>query len=125
MSYMTRIMTLSSQKTTISEKNSFMTLFLLCSYFCAHPTTLLLKILGGRMHGPSPTSHFGGTDPPVPLGLRLCPLTLLGQITYWLYTYTVLRCVALRHIATRQIIRLHAIIAGLTSCRPIGLWPRP
>ena len=48
--------TLSSQEKPlfISEKNSFMTLFLLCSYFRAHPTTLLLKILGGRMHGPSP-----------------------------------------------------------------------
>ena len=29
-------------------------LSLLCLYFHAHPTTLLLKILGGRMHGPSP-----------------------------------------------------------------------
>src|SRR6218665_247102 len=38
--------------------------FSLCSYFHAHPTTLLLKILGGPMHGPSPTSNFGG---PVPL----------------------------------------------------------
>jgi len=28
--------------------------------------TLLLKILGGRMHGPSPTSNLGGR-PPVPL----------------------------------------------------------
>jgi len=27
--------------------------------------TLLLKILGGRMHGPSPTSNFGGDRPPV------------------------------------------------------------
>src|SRR6218665_1321050 len=49
-------MTLSSQ-----EKHHF----LLSSYFRAHPTTLLLKILGGRMHGSSPTSHFGGTVPPV------------------------------------------------------------
>src|SRR6218665_2930325 len=40
--------------------------FSLCSYFHAHPTTLLLKILGGPMHGPSPTSNFGGTVPPVP-----------------------------------------------------------
>src|SRR6218665_273315 len=39
--------------------------FLLCSYFSAHPTTLLLKILGGRMHGPSPHLKFmGGTSPP-------------------------------------------------------------
>src|SRR6218665_3800020 len=46
-------------------------LFLLCSYFRAHPTTLLLKILGGRMHGPSPNSNLGAV-PPVPLGLRPC-----------------------------------------------------
>src|SRR6218665_3604069 len=64
-------MTLFSRKNTISEENSFMTLFLFCSYFRAHPTTLLLKILGGRMHGPSPTSNFGGPSPS-PLGLRPC-----------------------------------------------------
>src|SRR6218665_1024704 len=37
-----------TRKTTISEKNSLITpFFLLCSYFHVHPTTLLLKILGG------------------------------------------------------------------------------
>jgi len=46
------------------------TFFLLCSYFRAHPTTLLLKILGGRMHGPSPPQILGDRPPPVPLGLR-------------------------------------------------------
>jgi len=46
------------RKTPISENNSLMTLFLLCSYFRAYPTTLLLKILGGRMHVPSPTSNL-------------------------------------------------------------------
>src|SRR6218665_1167791 len=52
------------RKTTVSEKNSLTRhLFLLCSYFRAHPTTLLLKILGGRMHGPSPTSNLGGRPP--------------------------------------------------------------
>src|SRR6218665_3172933 len=43
------------------------TFFLLCSYFRAHPTTLLQNIGGGgRMHGPSPTSIFGGrpSSPP-------------------------------------------------------------
>src|SRR6218665_1930191 len=50
-------MTISSQ-----EKHNFS----LCSCFHAHPTTLLLKILGGPMHGRSPTSNFGGTVPPVP-----------------------------------------------------------
>ena len=47
-------------------KNSFMSHFLGTSYFPAHPITLLLQILEGRMHGPSPTSNFGGTVPPVP-----------------------------------------------------------
>src|SRR6218665_254048 len=56
-------MTLSSQ-----EKH----LFLLFSYFRAHPKTLLLKILGGRMHGSSPHLKLWGTVPPVPLGFRLC-----------------------------------------------------
>src|SRR6218665_1245509 len=63
-----------SYMTISSQENHH---FSLCSYFHAHPTTLLLKILGGPMHGPSPTSNFGGTVPPVPLGLRLCSLVLL------------------------------------------------
>src|SRR6218665_325305 len=46
--------------------------FLLSSSFRAHPTTLLLKILGGPMHGPSPHLKFGGTVPLSPLGLRPC-----------------------------------------------------
>src|SRR6218665_3777540 len=51
-------LTLSSQ-----EKH----LFLLCSYFHAHPTTLLLQILGGPMHGPSPhLKFFWGDRPPSP-----------------------------------------------------------
>src|SRR6218665_850463 len=63
-------MTFSSQEQPlfqISEENSFMTPFLLCSYFRAHPTTLLLKILGGgRMHGPSPHLKLWGDRPPSP-----------------------------------------------------------
>jgi len=48
-------------------KKSLMTPFLLSSYFRTHPpTTILLEILGGRMHGPSPTSKFGVTVPSVP-----------------------------------------------------------
>src|SRR6218665_2824810 len=38
--------------------------FSLCSYFHAYPTTLLLKILGGPMHGPSPHLKFWGDRPP-------------------------------------------------------------
>src|SRR6218665_3338650 len=45
-------------------------LFLLFSYFRAHPTTLLLKILGGRMHGHAPTSNFRTTVPSVPPRFR-------------------------------------------------------
>src|SRR6218665_2079979 len=58
-----------TRKTTISKKNSLITpLFLLCSYFRAYPTTLLLKILGGWMHGPSPhpPQILGGPSPQSP-----------------------------------------------------------
>src|SRR6218665_1981885 len=48
------------------------TIFLVSSYFASHPITVLLKILGGRMYGPSPTSHLGVDRPPVPLSLRPC-----------------------------------------------------
>src|SRR6218665_2602486 len=51
-------MTLSSQ-----EKHPF----LLFSYFHAHPTTLLSKYWGGRMHERPPPQTFGG---PSPLGFR-------------------------------------------------------
>src|SRR6218665_1415260 len=60
-----------TRKSTISEKNSLTPIFLLCSSFRAHPTTLILKILGGPMHRPSPTSNlWGDRPPPVPLSLR-------------------------------------------------------
>src|SRR6218665_3840763 len=49
-------MTISSQ-----EKHHFS----LCSYFHAHPTTLLLKILGRtNAWAAPPTSNFGGDRPP-------------------------------------------------------------
>src|SRR6218665_1186947 len=54
------------------KKNTY---FLLFSYFRAHPTTLLLKILGGRMHGMStPPQTLGGPSPQSPP--RFSPLTL-------------------------------------------------
>jgi len=56
-------MTLSSQKSTISEKNCLTPISLLCSSFRAHPATLLLKILGGPLNGPSPNLKFWGTVP--------------------------------------------------------------
>src|SRR6218665_2834431 len=55
-----------TRTTTISEKNSFMTPFLLCSSFRAHPTTLLLKILGGTDAWVVPhLKYIGGSVPPV------------------------------------------------------------
>ena len=59
-------MTLSSQEN----------LFLLFSYFRAHPTTLLRKILGERMHWPSPHLKLWGDRPPVPP--RFPPLIVTG-----------------------------------------------
>src|SRR6218665_1274558 len=55
------------------KKILHLTFLLVTSYFSPHPLTLLLQILGGRMHGPSPTSIFlggGGPSPQSPLKLR-------------------------------------------------------
>src|SRR6218665_740905 len=52
-----------SYMTISSQENHH---FSLCSYFHAHPTTLLLKILGGPMHVPSPHLKFWGDRPPSP-----------------------------------------------------------
>src|SRR6218665_4029467 len=52
-----------SYMTISSQENHH---FSLCSYFHAHPTTLLLKILGGPMHGPSPPPQILGDRPPSP-----------------------------------------------------------
>src|SRR6218665_2467869 len=41
-------------------------LFLLCSYFCAHPATLLLKIWGDGCMGRPPTPNFWWDRPPSP-----------------------------------------------------------
>jgi len=51
-----------------------MTPFLLCSYFRAHPTTLLLEILGGADAWAVPhLKYFGGPSPQSP---RSPPLSL-------------------------------------------------
>jgi|SRR6218665_645034 len=73
-------MTLSSQeKITISEKNSLMTpFFTLFVLSRASDNIILLKILGGRMHGPSPHLKFlGGPSPQSPLGFRPWADTIL------------------------------------------------
>src|SRR6218665_1622229 len=66
--YYTPVYCYITYKTTISEK-ILATPFVFSSYFHTHPLglTLLLQILGGRMHGPSPcTSNFGGRPPVSP-----------------------------------------------------------
>src|SRR6218665_684123 len=56
-----------TRKSTISEKNSLTPIFLLCSSFRAHPTTLILKILGGTNAWAFPPPQIlGGTVPSVP-----------------------------------------------------------
>src|SRR6218665_821296 len=63
-----------SYMTISSQENHH---FSLCSYFHAHPTTLLLKILGGPMHGSSPHLKFlGGPSPSPP---RSPPLNATGN----------------------------------------------
>ena len=66
-----------SYMTISSQENHH---FSLCSYFHAHPTTLLLKILGGPMHGPSPHLKFGGDRPPVPPRFPLLCTLYMGRI---------------------------------------------
>ena len=70
---------------TISEKNSLIApFFLLCSYFRAHPTTLLLEILGGtNAWAVPPPQILGG---PSPLGLRP------WSWDSWQYLYTFYMC---------------------------------
>src|SRR6218665_2227958 len=55
--------------------------FSLCSCFHAHPTTLLLKILGDQCMGGPPTSNFGGPSPPVPP--RSPPLPILRLVGFF------------------------------------------
>ena len=57
-------MTIFFTKTSISEKK-----FVHLTFF-SHFITLLLQILGGRMHGPSPPQILRGTVPLSPLSLR-------------------------------------------------------
>src|SRR6218665_92320 len=51
------------------RKKSFISPFY-STYFNTHPITLLLEILGGQMHGPSPPQILGGPPPSPPLSLR-------------------------------------------------------
>src|SRR6218665_2316495 len=75
-----------SYMTISSQENHH---FSLCSYFHAHPTTLLLKILGGtNAWAVPPPQIFGGPSPQSPLGLRPCLLQKwlkrsLGLLSRW------------------------------------------
>src|SRR6218665_1525234 len=62
------------------EKHLFKTLFILSR---ASDNSILLKILGGRMHGPSRHLKFGG-PPPVPL--RSPPLRCMVLYCIVLYS---------------------------------------
>jgi len=74
------------RKPLLHNKNSLNLTFLVTSYFPAHPITLLLKILGGRIHRPSPSvSNFGGLSPQ-----SLCPWVTvfnskLHYVMFWVF----------------------------------------
>ena len=71
--------TLSSQEQPLFQ-NSFMTPFFTLFVLRAHPATLLLKILGGRMRGPSP-EILGGPSPSVSASDSvLAMLAILSQL---------------------------------------------
>ena len=64
-----------TRKTLISENDSLMTHFFLCSCFRTHLRNTTSQNIGGDgCMGRSPTSNFLGDRPPVPLGL--CPWLL-------------------------------------------------
>src|SRR6218665_464312 len=101
--YYTPVYCYITYKTTISEK-ILATPFVFSSYFHTHPLglTLLLQILGGRMHGPSPLQILGAVLQ-FPLSLRPCPRPLVlkleptthslqPRLTPLLYTSDLIAC---------------------------------
>src|SRR6218665_2569824 len=61
---------------SVKRKNLFHKMISWLHLFSSVGTTLLLKILGGRMHGPSPHLNFFGEPSPSPnLGLHPCLIT--------------------------------------------------
>src|SRR6218665_193641 len=68
-----------SYMTISSQENHH---FSLCSYFHAHPTTLLLKILGDQCMGRPHLKFLGGPSPQSPLGLRPCLYTFFNNIIF-------------------------------------------
>src|SRR6218665_1149848 len=86
--FLTKILTKILDFTT---KNSSLTPFPVSSYFVSHPTTLLLKILGGRIHGPSHRPHIlGGPSPSPPKSPPMLMEILTPDLT-----------LAVQHLTTR------------------------
>src|SRR6218665_642920 len=102
--YYTPVYCYITYKTTISEKflcHTFCIQFIL-SYASIRPNTILLQILGGRMHGPSPLQILGAVLQ-FPLSLRPCPRppvlkleptthSLQPRLTPLLYTSDLIAC---------------------------------
>src|SRR6218665_697728 len=71
-------MTLFFTKNLYFRKIPPLHLFLVSSYFATHPTTLLLEILGGRMHWPPPPKILEGDRTlQSPLSLHPCLIVCL------------------------------------------------
>src|SRR6218665_1168239 len=80
--YMTDCMTpfFLTKNLDFRQKYSSLTPFLVSPYNASHPVTALLKILGGRMHGPPPP-QIGDGPSPFPLSLRPCLYISYSMIT--------------------------------------------
>src|SRR6218665_1593145 len=65
-----------TRKTTISEKNSFMTPFFNLFVLSRASDNTTSQNIGGRMHGPFPHLKFFGDRPPVSPTCRSPPLVL-------------------------------------------------
>src|SRR6218665_1695574 len=103
-----------SYMTISSQENHH---YSLCSYFHTHPTTLLLKILGGPMHGPSPPPQIlGGPSPPVPP--RSPPLGLLVTKVYF-QLHASLRFVSLFNVEAALVPQM----SPAPAVRPTGIFP--
>src|SRR6218665_1141699 len=83
------------------RKTLFFTLFVLSRA----SDIMFLTILGGRMRGPSPTSNFWGTVPPVPLSLRPWVYVCNVFINHQQVCGPILLCIAYIHLC--MIVRIH------------------
>ena len=96
---------------------------------CLTSNNSIYQNIGGRMHGPSPTSKFGGPFPQSPLSLRPCTHTYIFKdynytrhmdIGYTqMYTYTVY------HDGARGLVeqRYHSCVKNRRSARTWDRFP--